>query len=221
MVVVAAHLDDAVLSVGEAIATHPEVTVITVFCGRPAHGTALTDYDRSCGFADSADAMVTRRAEHEVAMRLLGAGAIELTLLDHQYRDRPLDDGERALLFHKLVGAIKVVDPAIVLVPMGLTHPDHLELGAVCRHVIASMAPDAVVEVGVYEDLPYRVLDPEEAVDRLTDLEVTLGALPVPWPLSSTGALATKLEAIACYQSQLSEDIGRCARVPERIWRYR
>ena len=61
-VVISPHLDDAVFSCGDWLATHPGAIVMTVFAGVPRDGALHTEWDNRCGFADASHAILARRA---------------------------------------------------------------------------------------------------------------------------------------------------------------
>lgn len=210
LVVIAPHLDDAVLSVGEAISLASEPIILTVFAGVPPP-SVVTPYDTACGFDRSVDAMRTRHREHEEACAMLGADGLQLTYLDQQYGPRATTDVE---LVNGLVRCLGTLRPDTVLIPLGVGHPDHELLGNLCLSVVAR-CPE-IAEVLVYEDLPYRVTYPGRAVGLVTERELTDLVC-----LASSDSLKPKLAAIAAYSSQMSDEIERCAQVPERLWRWR
>lgn len=217
------HLDDAVLSLGQYLAAWPHqqpVQVVTVFAGQPADPTFLSDYDEATGFPSSYHAMNTRRHEDLSAMRVLGAKAVHLHLLDQQYRERDLEHlpvAERAAVRSwQVLDCVRAfIDPTrLLFAPLGIGHPDHRLLSWAAEHSGAEL-------VLFYEELPYRVLSPEQVSERLADLEAEGWSLE-PWPVPR-GELALKREAISRYRSQFpngaDDDAGHCLQVPERVWR--
>ena len=208
-VVVSPHLDDAVLSLGQFLDAHTDVTVVTVFAGVPAEGT-ISPYDQACGFTDSADAMRTRRSEDWAAVSgVLGADVMHLPFLDQQYRSEPAGWGA----ISETIGAQLPPDGCRVLVPLGIGHPDH-EVAAMAG--LAAVRP-FVDDVFVYEELPYRVLNPEQVWRAFYGLWPQWQWARFPHPFQQ-GRRAAKINALAQYQSQgpLWEDV--CNLVPERTW---
>src|SRR2546423_1587749 len=90
--IISPHLDDAVLSLGAAIARAvrggSSVSVLTVFAGDESSTEPADDWARRCGFATEGEAYRTRREEDRRATAWLGASAEHLPL------DVGADDGE-------------------------------------------------------------------------------------------------------------------------------
>lgn len=86
-VLLSPHLDDAVLSLWHVLAAPDEATVVNVFAGVP-HPDHDGDpwWDLLTGAEDSAVRMRERRAEDREALALAGRTAIDLDLLESQYR---------------------------------------------------------------------------------------------------------------------------------------
>ena len=121
--VLSPHLDDAILSLGAAIAhTRAEVTVVTVFAGDPDSTEPAGEWDSRAGFRTEGEAARARRREDELACRDVGARPVWLPFGDHQYqRD---DDETVAAAVEQAVGAAETV-----LVPaFPLLHDDHARL---------------------------------------------------------------------------------------------
>lgn len=93
--VVAPHLDDALLSAFELTRSATGRTVLTVFDGEPQE-PVVTSWDLVCSLKDSAEAMRLRRAENDEAMRRSGCAHRSVGLVDLQYLDgpRPAEDAE-------------------------------------------------------------------------------------------------------------------------------
>jgi LmbE family N-acetylglucosaminyl deacetylase len=209
-VVVSPHLDDALLSMGGWLAWHPGALVVTLFAGSPHERVPLSGWDRKCGFETGREAMLARRIEDRRAATMLAARTIHLPLLDGQYRNTvPYDEG---VLDAALVGALHDVAPSIVFVPLGIGHDDHIAAGRACRRVFAG-APYSVI---VYEEIPYRVDMPAEAVH-------TLDSLDVEWwqeaPPDARLAAEGKRRACSRYASQIWAIPPWALDVPERMWR--
>jgi LmbE family N-acetylglucosaminyl deacetylase len=149
-VVVSPHLDDAVLSLGAAIARAAargaEVTVLTVLAGDPqAPDVAPGAWDEAAGFAEAAAAAAARREEDRTACGLLGARPQWLPYWDLDYGvDRPT-----AQVRADVRAALG--DAGTVLVPgWPLWHPDHLWVTE-----LAIAETPAAARLGVYVEQPY------------------------------------------------------------------
>jgi LmbE family N-acetylglucosaminyl deacetylase len=202
-VVVSTHLDDAVFSCYGAIG--PDVTVLTVLAGIPPAQT-VGAWDARGGVRDSREHVEERREEDIRAIERSGAQVIHLDFPDAQYarsgavKAPSLDSVVRALGQH-LRGASTVYAPsALSARTLGLLRrlrrrrSDH----RLIRDAVLSVRPDAVL----YADLPYARHPaggfdlPAELVEQERRQYVTRleGAL-----------LEEKLEASACYASQLPQ----------------
>lgn len=214
ILVLSPHFDDAVLSMGQVLAGRPDVVVATVCSAVPPDEGMLTSYDESCGFRSAREAVGVRTVEDARALNVLHAYPTRLGFVDHQYRDGPLDETALTEAIWTLAAAIEGV--SVVVAPLGLAHPDHY---AVAR---AAAAAARDVELWCYEDLPARVLWPEEVPDRLESWRVQ-GYKP-ELGFMGTGPGDLKLRAVRHYRSQLwAEAFGgpglHNVLVPERLWR--
>jgi LmbE family N-acetylglucosaminyl deacetylase len=184
VVVVSPHLDDAVLSLGAAIAaatrTGARVTVLTVLAGDPGSALEAGQWDRSAGFATLGEAVRARRREDERACELVGARPVWLPYCDEQYPRGGTDEAIRA-------DVVAAVGSAAVLIPgHPLKHPDHEWL----RRLLDGAFDPA--HLGVYLEQPYATW-----TDRpLPDL---------PWQPLRARRLDRhrKLEACRAYATQL------------------
>ena len=111
-VVLSPHFDDAVLSCWHVL-EGGDATVATVFSGTPEPGV-VGWWDRLTGAGDSAARMDERRREDAAALSLAGARALELDLLDGQYRA----NGALPALEEALEAATRDAGP--VYAPLGL-----------------------------------------------------------------------------------------------------
>lgn len=208
MHVISPHLDDAVLSLGQFMCTE-RCVVTTVLAGVPRPGF-LTDYDKSCGFTSSAGAVRSRRGEDLGALAEIGAVPRHLGFLDGQYRDVPSRRIDHDAVVRELE---QLMSPRIhTFAPLGIGHPDH--------RLVARAARDAVPAglLLLYEELPYRVLWPEQVQDELDGIRREGWDLEV-WPLPQ-GSRALKEAAIGRYRSQFPNGAADpCLLVPERVWR--
>lgn len=96
-----------------------------------------------------------------------------------------------------------------VLVPLGIYHPDHVAVADACRAVDWRGA-----SVGVYEELPYRVLWPDQAYHRRRAWGFADGGEPE----TQAGPRDLKATAVECYATQLDDDVRDAVMCPERVW---
>jgi LmbE family N-acetylglucosaminyl deacetylase len=148
-VVVSPHLDDAVLSLGAAIAAWgrqgADVEVLTVLAGDPESQAPAGGWDRRGGFATEGDAGRARRAEDTRACAALGASTSWLAFGDLNYERHGTDDDVRTAV------AEVVGDAATLLLPGSpLSHPDHEWL----VRTVAD-APLGAGRLGLYAEQPY------------------------------------------------------------------
>jgi LmbE family N-acetylglucosaminyl deacetylase len=198
--VLSPHLDDAVLSLGAAIAASAragaETTVLTVFGCDPLSDAPAGWWDRRAGFQTEGEAARARRDEDARACARLGATPRWLPFRDATYPPRPA----QLAVWTAIVDAAADTRADTVLVPgFPLRHPDHAWLAAL---VLARSLPD--VRVGLYVEQPYTW---------------RLGASPnggPPWERLPAAAddRAAKRRAAGAYRTQLPL-LGRL--IPARI----
>lgn len=192
--VLSPHLDDAVMSCGEWLARHPGSTVLTVFAGAPRSGARITEWDASAGFHAGDDVVALRRAEDAAALRELGARPLWLSFRDAQYEAAPpVRDVAR-----EIERAVRVLDPACVVLPLGLFHSDHV---LVREAALLARAREGPRRWLVYADAIYRALPDLESRAR-ADLEAR-GHRLLPLDAPRTGTSPRKRAAVARYASQL------------------
>jgi LmbE family N-acetylglucosaminyl deacetylase len=212
IVVVSPHLDDAVLSLGGAIARPDrlgtEWMVVTVFAGDPESKSSAGRYDNRCGFFSAGEAASARRREDEQACATVGARPVWLPFGGVQYeRVTDADAVWAALEPH--------VKPAQILLLPGfpLVHRDH----AWVTKLVLARAPESI-PIGFYAEQPYaHALTPAHGrhcfvVDR-----------PVQWVSLHAGIAERLIKGRACraYWSQF-RTLGchlpfRCL-LPEVFW---
>jgi LmbE family N-acetylglucosaminyl deacetylase len=211
---VSPHLDDAVFSCGESIASSPGSVVVTVFAGRPAAGSSLSGWDADCGFSAGEDVIGVRRGEDGSALELLGARPIWLDFRDDQYGEPRATQA----IGDALAEWIAREATATVYIPLGLFHSDHTRTSDAALPLIRRFAALAWY---AYEDVIYRCI--EGAVPpRVRLLQDSGFILERQAPVSDAPTHARKREATACYRSQLRglhtrrhhDDIL----APESIW---
>lgn len=205
MIVVSPHLDDAVLSCGQLLAAIPGSFIVTVFAGVPESDLPVTDYDVRSGFGSARQAVESRRAEDRRACAVLDASPIHLPFLDRQYA-QPADPTS---IIDAIAGVLAELDDPDVVVPVGLEHPDH-KIAAQCAR---QAAVEADLNITSYEELPARVLWPEQVPSAVCAAGCETRAD------RAAGPLRLKEAAVACYQSQAWALNRHTLLVPERYWR--
>lgn len=216
LVFLSPHLDDAVLSCAGMIAQRSlgsfSPLIVTPFAGTP-------DYDRLSPFArvqhtywgDPANPMALRRQEDQAAARRLGARTQHLSFLDAVYRrddaGRPLYPSEAAIfgplqpedesLIAQIAGDVGAMFPVVNLVHLYAP----LAIGNHVDHQVVRAVATALVHQGYhctfYEDFPYA-----DRADGKTTAGHTDSLQAIIEPLDAV-TLDAKIEAIACYDSQM------------------
>lgn len=208
------HLDDAVFSCGGRIWRQTEageqVAVITVFGRAPEEGSLLSPYAQELHdrWGHPVEAARQRREEDVEALALVGAEPVHWPYLDCVYR-RTSEGGfpyvsEGALwgpihtsdlrLIQELAQRIAALRPgpcARLYSPLGAGgHVDH--------RIVRQAAEASGHELVHYEDFPY-ARDPQALDAALEGGRWTAELVPL-----SERALQARVDAIACYRSQLS-----------------
>ena len=189
------HLDDAVFSCGELIASSPSPVVATVFAGRPPVGLPHTRWDAECGFRPGDDVVGARRAEDREALDLLRAHPVWLDHCDDQYRCSP----QPQVLIDSLAELIAEHAPDAVFFPLGLFHADHRRTSDAALALVARFRD---VRWYAYEDAIYRRI-PLVARRRVATLRRRGFALQRARFDAAPSAHARKGASAACYHSQL------------------
>jgi LmbE family N-acetylglucosaminyl deacetylase len=212
-VIIAPHLDDAVLSCGGQIAQYvaqgARVLAVTL-CAATPRDDQLTPYAQhlhsTYGLGD--DPMAGRRQEDVDALAILGCDGLHLDQLDAPYRmeaygqrgavfGRPVADDPLASATRIVLGRLQEQQPSARLyLPLGVgMHVDHQ---IVCAEGRAAHTRGA--SIVWYEDAPYAV-QYTMVQQRLNDLGEPLE----PHIVLITTALERKLAAIAAYGSQIAK----------------
>jgi LmbE family N-acetylglucosaminyl deacetylase len=190
--VISPHLDDAVFSLGAAIAAATQgsakVQIVTVFAGDAASTRAAADWDASSGFATEGEAAAARAAEDDEACRIVGAEPTRLPFRDRQYEP---EHDEREIRT-AVAEAVRGFD--LVLLPgYPLRHEDHDWL---TRMLLDARGGD-LTQVALYAEQPY-------AAWTKTDPTSVLAA-DSRWETVKAGPTdqITKLRACRAYRSQI------------------
>lgn len=209
--VVSPHLDDAVLSCGHLLLTRPQSVVATVLAGNPGDGR-LSDWDRDCGFVEGDDPVARRKEEDRAALELVGALPRHMDFLDRPYRDGRAPNAGGVIrvedVANRLADLVHELSPTLVLIPMGLLHPDH-ELTHEAGSLLLQSSPDT--ELWAYMDLPYGLAHPRLVTSRLGNLQ-DRGFRTQRVAADTPPRADVKREATACYASQVDtvrNDLGR------------
>ena len=213
------HLDDAVLSCGGLIYQLAQageaVTVFSVMAGPLPDGLKptpfITEHLQRWGLGD--DPVPGRRAEDTQAVEALGGTVRFGSFPDLLYRT----DSEGHAIYADLEAMFGPIDPrdpvlaqldeitaplaeaATVYVPLGAgNHVDH----QLVRNAVLAWLPRAPrLAVFFYEEYPYSA-DGADVVERA--LAAMQRPLETHLTLLSADALEAKIQAIACYTSQIS-----------------
>jgi LmbE family N-acetylglucosaminyl deacetylase len=201
LVVVSPHLDDAVFSLGAAIAravrTGATVTVLTVFAGDPDSNAPSAWWDRRAGFSTEGEAARARRDEDRTACGILGAHPVWLPFSDASY-EPALDDEALGRAVREALD-----EAGVVLVPgYPLWHVDHLRLTRIALEGRWGSS------VGLYVEQPYAKWAARRRLRHRPALPPVLEPLvarPVTWTrlASDRADRRTKRRAALAYGSQL------------------
>jgi LmbE family N-acetylglucosaminyl deacetylase len=198
IVVVSPHSDDAVLSLGAAIASWARqgagVELLTVFALDAESESPAGGWDARAGFRTEGEAAIGRREEDRAACAILGATPAWLSFGSVDYERH----GDEAGVRDAIAAAADGVD-ALLLPGFPLSHPDHEWLG---RALVESRL--ACRRLGLYVEQPYaRGIEGEPRVPQW--VQEALGAPPVFRAVAAgVRDRLAKWRAIRCYSSQLS-----------------
>jgi LmbE family N-acetylglucosaminyl deacetylase len=194
IMVISTHLDDAVLSCAQFLRSRPGTTVVTVFAGAPlSHHAGYNAKTTNETYAP--DAMKKRRVEDANALALLAATPVWLELLENDYRPQPRNEDALNEIREGIEVAIREHQPSAVLSPIGLYHPDHLDVSDVCIRIAAR----ATCSWYLYLDLPYGLAIPESVPRRIERLSLVLDMESLA---PFTGDQSIKDQAMKMYVSQ-------------------
>lgn len=209
-VILSPHYDDAVFSLAATIrgwvVQGDSVTVVTVFAGVPSQ-PLVQDWDLKCGFRDSSEAMAARWAENQAAAKLLGFTAVDLDLLEEQYRS-----GE--MLKPVLTQYLDSLPEAHVYCPLAVSgacvHADHV----LTRLAFASwLERTRWRNAFLYEDQPYCL---RNGIDGKVAQSISHQWQLKPDQHASDPAV--RKEAISCYRSQVGSRQEELLQACERTY---
>lgn len=144
------HWDDAVLDCWSLLTADADLAVVNVFAGVPTPGR-LTRWDMVTGAVESASRARERIAEDREALALAGRTAINLELLDAEYRE-PGPPPSLSDMDSALVDAVATVSRVYAPAALGANR-DHRLLRWYVRTLARRGMP-----VSLYADLPYCVV---------------------------------------------------------------
>jgi LmbE family N-acetylglucosaminyl deacetylase len=190
--VLSPHLDDAVLSLGAAIACAAregaEVTVLTVLAGDPLSDAPAGTWDRRAGFRTAGEAARARAEEDRQACTLLGATPVHLRYSNRQ----DVAAREENSVWSTIDDAMIAAD--VVLIPgFPLAHGDHAWLSKFVRPRAATKR-----RIVSYMEQPYALWAANEG--RSSHHEEDFDWVPVR---ASGVDRRAKLAASLAYRSQI------------------
>jgi LmbE family N-acetylglucosaminyl deacetylase len=203
-VIIAPHLDDAVLSTAHVLlARRSEATVLTVCAGVPADDS-LAGWDEDCGFRSGAHAARVRAQEDVCANAIVGARSVHLGYTDSPYR--PGFPAEQVAA--DIAAALS--PSGEVWIPAGIgSHPDHLAT----RDVVVTLLADEPGRLRFYAECPYAFLPSWSAADaerdadhrwdaRLRQIEQHFGSTHLRAMQLDDAAMELKLAMLDAHASQ-------------------
>jgi LmbE family N-acetylglucosaminyl deacetylase len=201
-VIISPHLDDAVMSLGAAIATAvglgASIEVLTVFGCNPASDTPATPWDAHSGFKTEGEAATGRREEDREACKRVGA---EPQWLDFGNEEYPPQASEAEIL-SAVRSATRGADRA--LIPgYPLVHRDHVQLSRLLLREGLNGIP-----LGLYAEQPYVFYDRRTRRQPVIASAIeSMLAGPPAWAYQrlSRPQRQLKARAIRAYQSQLRQ----------------
>jgi LmbE family N-acetylglucosaminyl deacetylase len=197
--IVSPHFGDAVFSCGALLATHPDAVVCTVFAAPPEQDMQ-TEWDSKAGFTSSHESVHARTIEDNRALDVLDAIPVRMPFRDGQYLDSP-SIGKLAAALEETI--YRSTANTLVM-PLGLSHPDHGLVFDACCEILPRLSH---LEWFAYEEAIHRPV-PGVVQARLSDLTqrgiVATPAHPVAGhTLDAERQAFLKREAVYAYESQL------------------
>jgi LmbE family N-acetylglucosaminyl deacetylase len=151
--------------------------------------------------------------EHDAAMTALGLdGFYALDFTDSAWQKAGSNDSMFRFwevgpaLGRAITELVKDVD--VICWPTGIHHPDHRLVSRAGRNAVTGPW-----RTWVYDELPYFVLYPDEAMGPGSHLQLER--------VGSRDFYERKQRLVQCYRSQIDDALVRCVMVPERVWEVR
>jgi LmbE family N-acetylglucosaminyl deacetylase len=209
VLVVSTHLDDAVLSCGFFLSTHPRSAVLTVLAGAPEKFREGYNANTT-GELYAPDAVRKRRNEDAAAMKFLSVKPPKwLGLYDNDFLHRVRRRNDHLEVVSAIDLAIREIEAGSVVTPLGFKHSDHVAIANAC----IELAKNSGLEWYLYMDMPYAQRRPKVLRKREAFVSTILN-LDALEPLQVVGG--QKHEAVKLYESQYFDQEMNTA---ERYWR--
>jgi LmbE family N-acetylglucosaminyl deacetylase len=165
LLVLAPHLDDAVLSCGQLLHDSSSPIVVTVMAGAPP--VPHEGYNsKTTGKTNAPEAIALRRDEDRSAMDYLGATPIWLDLYEADYTAFRPASGYGETVRNEIARTISETESKSIFAPLGLMHADHLVVSDACLELVV----DTTFTWYLYMDLPYGLADRGAMVRRVAAL---------------------------------------------------
>jgi LmbE family N-acetylglucosaminyl deacetylase len=215
--VVSTHLDDAVLSCGHFLSSHPDAQVLTVLAGAPEK--LREGYNaNTTGELYAPAAVQKRRDEDAAAMSYLSVRPpIWLGLFDNDFVHRFRRRRDHADILREVGAAINESGATSIVTPLGLLHSDHIAVADVCFE----LALNSKLEWYLYMDIPYAQRRPKSFQKRKQDVRKILNLENLEsLPIDSN----TKHEAFKLYRTQYTPlarnepEFRQAMKTPEQFW---
>lgn len=199
ILIVSPHSDDAVLSLGAAVAqatsAGASVRVLTVLAGNPESTVPASDWDRRCGFDTEGESARARRLEDRAACGLIGAEVDWLPFGYSSYGPGATED-EVWRAVSEACGGVET----LLLPGFPLAHPDHVWLTELLLR--RGLPCD---RVGVYVEQPYAYKSRWKIRPSLREPLAPMVHDGVEWRRVhvAAGKRVVKWKAVRAYRSQL------------------
>lgn len=189
--IISPHTDDAIFSIGKAIAILTDVYIATPLHAVPEDEPGKTKH-------------LILNTEHDIACKIVGAQQINGPFFDDVYGKQDTDK-----LYDWLYNVM--VQAENVYIPLGIKHPDHILISDLCIDALES--GEVSSKFHFYEELPYAYDYSLETSKRAEYLQDRFPQIDVLY----TDQI--KHKGVAAYVSQTGNDvISRIFSREERIW---
>lgn len=207
LVIISPHFDDAIFSVGGKLSQIARpVKTITICGGMPSDPTALSSWDKRCGFLSGIEASTKRKIEDSKACQKIKADSTHLFFTDFPY------SGTKSSSMISKELEKNISDAQEIWAPLGIgNHADHIA----SRNAALELASKKSIPIALYADAPYasaqgwNTPDPqrEKAFQwehHLKDVNDKGFILSVPKiEILDQNIMLKKLTLIFCFESQL------------------